>query len=138
MISRRAMLAAALAVPLFADDAATEVWDVLAAMAGALGDGDTARFLRAFDPAMAGYENLRTDVTGLVARAEVESTIDPVANTGDDRSRTLEVDWHMRLVDRSPIEHATERRSNVKCVLEKQAGRWRVVSIAPIEFFKPN
>jgi hypothetical protein len=137
MTSRRAVLAALLAAPLCADDPAQEVWDLLAAMAAALGSGDAALFLRAFDPAMPGFQDLRLAVTGLLARSEVESSIDPVQNTGDGRRRTLEVDWQMHLVDRAGAGHITERRATVKCGFEKQDKKWKVISFAPPDFFAP-
>src|SRR5947209_17010004 len=119
MISRRAILAACLAAPLLADDPAQEVWEVLAAMAAALGDANAGLFLRHCDKAMPGYDDLRGAVTALVGRCEVESTIEPSANSGDGQRRTLEVDWQMHLIDRSDT-HSTERRMAVKCTFEKQ------------------
>jgi hypothetical protein len=137
MKSRRAILVLLTAAPLRGDDPAQEVWDLLTAMAAALGDGNAALFLRSFDSGMPGYEDLRVAVNALVVRAEVESSIDPVQNTGDNRRRTLEVDWTMRLVDRTGLEHITERRATVKCGLEKEGKKWKVVAFAPSNFFAP-
>jgi hypothetical protein len=137
MIARRLLLAVLAAPLLKGDDPAQEVWDLLAEMAAALVDGDAGRFVLAFDPKMPGFQELRAAVSGLLARAEVESTIDPVQNTGDDRRRTLEADWSMRLVDREGARHITERRAAIKCGFEKQGKKWKVVSFAPADFFAP-
>jgi hypothetical protein len=135
MISRRAIVASLLGTPLFADDPAREVWDRLAAMAAALGQTNAGEFLRDFDRSMPGYEELRLAVQGLLARCEVESSIDPVENSGDDRRRTLEADWQMHLVDRDAAQHITVRRATVKCSFEKDGRRWKVTSFAPLDFF---
>jgi hypothetical protein len=137
MIRRRALLAVLLAAPLRGGDPAREVWDVLASMAAALGEGDAAQFLRSVDSEMPGYQDLRVAVYGLVRQVEVESAIEPAQNNGDDRRRTLEVDWQLHLIDRADLQHLTERRAAVKCVFEKQGAKWKLVSFAPRDFFAP-
>jgi hypothetical protein len=137
MTSRRAILAALLAAPLRADDPAAEVWELLANMAAALVDGDADRFLRPFDHAMAGYEDFRALIDGLIRGWQIESSIDPVQNTGDARRRELEVDWQMHLVSRADVQQLVQRRGTVKCTFEKQGKRWMATSIAPRELFAP-
>jgi hypothetical protein len=137
MIHRRALLAALLAAPLHGDDPAREVWDELASMAAALGEGDAAQFLRHFDPGMPRFEDFRTAIYGLVKQAEVESAVDPVQNSGEGRRRTLEVDWQMHLVSRADLQELTQRRAAVKCIFEKQGSKWKVVDFTPREFFAP-
>jgi hypothetical protein len=137
MISRRALLALLAAAPLRADDPAQEVWEVLASMAAALVDGDPASFLRPIDPGMAGYQDLRTAIYGLLKEWEIQSAIDPVQNTGDAGRRTLEVDWQMHLVSRADLQRLTERRGTVKCGFEKEGKKWKVVSFAPRDLFAP-
>jgi hypothetical protein len=138
-MTRRTILAALLAAPLCAEepeDPAAEVWDVLTAIAAALVDANLGLFLRHFDSAMPGYRDLRAAVNGLILQSEVESTIEPVENTGDGRRRALEVDWTMHLLDRGD-QHLTERRATVKCAFAKQGKHWKVVSFAPANFFAP-
>jgi hypothetical protein len=137
MISRRVMLAVFVAAPLLGNDPAQEVWDLLAAMAAALGEANVNAFLRDFDRGMPGYETLRAGIAGLVARCEVESAIDPVENSGDDSRRTVEVDWQMHLIDREAAQHITVRRATVKCGFAKEGTKWKVVSFAPADFFTP-
>ena len=135
MISRRVMLAVLLAAPLRGGDPAQDVWDLLAAMAAALGEANVNAFLRDFDRGMPGYEELRAAVAGLVARCEVESSLDPAENSGDNRRRTVEVDWQMHLVDREASQRITVRRATVKCGFAREGPKWKVVSFAPPDFF---
>jgi hypothetical protein len=65
----------------------------------------------------------------------VESSIDPGENSGDDRRRSVEVDWQMHLVDREAAQHITVRRATVKCGFAKESAKWKVVSFTPQDFF---
>jgi hypothetical protein len=136
-MTRRAILFAFAALRLRGADAAAQAWDVLTGMASALSSGDAPGFLRAFDPQMKGFENFRAAVTGLVAEAEIESTIDPVENTGDDQNRTVEVTWSMRLIGRSELQAVTQRQATVTIRLARQRGKWKVVGFEPADLFRP-
>src|SRR5581483_2522988 len=59
-------------------DPREEVYDLFGSMASALSEGDTGRFLAAFDPSMKGYEDLAANVRALIDQADVTSTIEPV------------------------------------------------------------
>jgi hypothetical protein len=134
-LSRRAILFALAVAPAFAADPAEQVWDVLSGMASALSESDAAGFLRAFDSAMPGFHDLSAAVTGLLREVSLESTIDPAENSGDDRSRTLEVEWSLRLVDREDLDRVTERNATVRIRFERQHGKWKVVSFVPASLF---
>ena len=135
-MTRRALLLAALAVAALAD-AESEVWDLFTHTASALSDGNAREFLSSFDPAMPGYEALRANVTGLVQQADVQSSIEVVENTGDDRKRTLEIDWLLVVTDRQDTANIVRRRERVKCRVEKSGKKWRFVSLEPVKFFTP-
>ena len=90
-MTRRCLLVSAVAFHLRAD-AAQEVWELLTSVASALGEGNAARFLAAFDPAMPGFEALRTDIRALVLGSEVQVSIDLVESEGDSDSQSLELD----------------------------------------------
>jgi hypothetical protein len=135
-LTRRALLLAALAVPLRADSA-DQVWDLISSMASALGNGHAAEFLTVIDPAMPGYQELRSNVTALLAQTEVQSSIDLVSNEGDDGSRTVEVDWLLTMADSVGASGSTKRQEHVKCRFEKQGRRWRIVHMEPLAFFAP-
>jgi hypothetical protein len=135
-LTRRAVLALAVAASARAADPAQEVWDVVTAMAAALGRGSDGEFLAACDSSLAGYAELRGNVAGLVAAAEVESGIDPVKNEGDAAARVLEVDWLLHIVERG-LDRVTRRRQVVKCRIEKRSRKWKVVALEPVAFFAP-
>ena len=69
-MTRRVLLLLPLAACCRAADPAQEVLDLVADAAGALSAGNVALFLKAFDPAMAGYAKLRENVTALMALGE--------------------------------------------------------------------
>jgi hypothetical protein len=134
-LTRRAFLAASTVALARAADPAEEAWELITAMATALGRGDDVGFLSSCDPSLPGYATLRTNVAALAAAAEIESAIDPVRNTGDAAAREVEVDWQLNLVDRAGLQRVTRRRHAVKCKLEKRGRRWRVVMLDPVSFF---
>jgi hypothetical protein len=135
-MTRRAILLALAALPVRGADASAQVWDVLMKMAASLAAGDAPGFLRAFDRRMKGFEDFRAAVTGLVAEAEVESTIDPVQNDGDDRNRTLEVTWSLRLIARSDLQTVTQRQATVTMRLARQGAEWKIGAFEPANLFR--
>jgi hypothetical protein len=136
-MTRRVLLLSALAAPLAAADPAQEVWDLFSGMASALAAGDASSFLAAFDSAMPGFPVLSADVTALLRIDSVQSAIEPQTNEGDDRRRTLDLDWLLHLTSLSDSARVTRRRETVHCSLEKQGRRWKIVSFAPISFLAP-
>ena len=136
-ITRRTALLMFCAARAIAADPSQEVWEVITTLASALGRGDAGEFLSVCDSAAPGYAALRANVSALVAQAEIESGIDPVANTGDDGRRDIIVDWQLRLVDRSGLERVTNRRQTVRCVLQKRGRNWKVLSLEPVGFLAP-
>lgn len=133
-MTRRALLLAPLALPLFGN-AEDEAWELLASAASALAQGRVEMFLASFDPGMQGFERLRADIQSLSAQAEVRSSIEQISNEGDERSRRLVVDWSLRLVQRSNTISATTRRRRVSCTVERRQRRWLVVAFEPLDFF---
>jgi hypothetical protein len=136
-MTRRALLL--LSLPLaagFGADPAQEVLDLITGAAASLSAGNAAAFLAAFDPAMPGYEKLRANITALQRQAEVQSFIDLVEDEGDDRRRTLELDWVLR-IRREQEATASRREQRVKCRVEKSGKKWRIVALEPLEFFAP-
>ena len=136
-LSRRIWLACVVVGLARAADPAQEVWDAVAEMAAALGRASSGEFLAICDAALPGFEGLRANVQALVLSFEVESAIDPVSNTGDDRARDLEIDWQMQLIDRTGLGRVTRRRQAVKCRLELRGRKWKMVALDPVAFFAP-
>ncbi len=136
-MTRRVLLTIPLAACCRAADAAQEVLDLVADAAASLSAGNVALFLKVFDPAMAGYAKLRENVTGLVAQGDVQSLIEPIEDEGDGRRRVAQFQWTL-LIERGRDSTSSVRREQVvKCTVEKQGGKWRIVGLEPIAFFAP-
>ena len=135
---RRALLMLPLAVCCRAADPAREVLDLVADAAASLSAGNVELFLKAFDPKMAGYAKLRENVTGLIAQGDVQSLIDPLEDEGDDRRRVAQFHWTLRIQRGQQATSFARREQVVKCRVEKQGGKWRIVELEPIEFFAPG
>ena len=137
-MTRRVLLLVPLVTCCRAADPAQEVLDLVADAAASLSAGSVSQFLKAFDPAMEGYAKLRENVTGLVALGEVQSLIDPLEDEGDDRRRTVQFRWTLRLRRGEQSASFIRREQVVICKVEKQRGKWRIVGLEPIEFFAPG
>jgi hypothetical protein len=135
-MTRRTLLLVPFAARLVADSP-QEVWDLFASMASALSEANAIVFMNAFEPAMPGYEALRAGVTALLSEAEVQSSIELVDDEGDDRNRTVELDWLVHIVDRQDGALAERRQQRVKCRVQKSGKKWRIASLAPLQFFAP-
>jgi hypothetical protein len=136
-MTRRALLIVLIAGSLRAADPAREVFDLVSDAAASLSAGNAAAFLQAFDRTMSDYAKLRENVTGLLALGDVRSAIEPLEDAGDERRRTVQFQWTLRIL-RGQAATATVRREQlVKCAVEKQSGKWRITAIEPVDFFKP-
>ena len=86
---------------------------------------------------MPGYQKLRDDATGMLRAAEVQCSIEPVSNEGDDRARTLQMNWLFNLRSRDDTGRSTRRQESVKCRFEKQGKKWRITAFEPLSLFVP-
>jgi len=111
-------------------DPPKEVLLFIQSTAEALANNNPRGFVDKFDSAWDGYKQLRADVEDLLARAQVGSSIEIVSDEGDDQKRSLELDWLLL------IEGAEQRHKIVKCRIEKQGKRWRIVALEPADFFR--
>lgn len=121
----------------FGADPAQEVWDLLTQVASGLSERNPQAVLAAFDPAMAGYEQLRDRVSALLRNAEVQSAIELEADEGDGESRSVELDWLLNIRPEQSATASTRRQQRVKCRLRKTGKKWRIVAFEPLEFFAP-
>ena len=125
------------------DDPPKDVINFFASMTSALVDAgrdlnarerqplrDAADFLQYFDPSMPGYAEFSSQIQDMVGAGEVQTTIDFVSTEGDDRKRVLDLDWVLTPEGQRP------KRAVIKCTIEKHGRKWKVTSIAPIDFFK--
>jgi hypothetical protein len=109
-------------------DAPKDVLDFFRTAAEALADKDASAFLEHFDSRMPGYDVLSSQVRSLLERSELGSSIEIVADSGDEHKRTLQLDWLIRIDQNLP------KRQIVTCTIEKQGRRWRITSFAPLDF----
>jgi hypothetical protein len=110
--------------------------DVLRTLSRALADQDPDSFLENFDRKMPDYEKLHDEIEQLLVNSDVASSIEIVSDEGNDQQRMLQLDWLLHVDMNEP------RRQIIKCKMERQGrkgkkGRWKIVSLEPVEFFKP-
>ncbi len=85
---------------------------------------------------MPGYAKLRDLVNALLAQGDVGSSIEILRQSGDDRRRDLDLDWILEFTRNDlPTEH---RHASLKCALEREGKSWKIVSLDPIDFFRPQ
>ena len=136
-MTRRELLLTPVLIPLLRGDASDDVWEVFVKLAAALAEDNASGFLDAIDPAMAGFEQLKTNIEGMIQQAEIRSIIDKVSDSGDDRARSVQLDWFLQLKRRGSGDRTEERQQVLKCDVALQGKRWRVERIDPIQFFAP-
>ena len=111
-----------------------QVYDLMASVASALSDGNNIAFRDAFAE---GHETLLANVDALLARADVYSSIDFLKNEGDDKARTLELDWFLQIREKADNGALLRRRQIVTVKVEKRGKKWKIVSLAPQSLFAP-
>ena len=135
-IVRSAILVAVPLACLYAD-AQSEVTDLFASMAAALIEVNVPKFMDAFDKNMPDYEQLKNQIEALTNQAEVSSSIEPIKNEGDDKKRSVDLDWYLEvrsLLQDGPI---VRRREVIHCELQREKRDWKIVSLKQLEFFAP-
>ena len=93
-------------------------------------NGSGRAFLDYFDKSMPGYAAFGDQIEAMIAAGEVSTTIDFVNTEGNDQKMTLDLDWLLQCEEERP------KRQVVKCMIEKRGKKWKITSIAPMEFFK--
>lgn len=111
--------------------------DLFTAAGTALSAGNTVAFMEQFDPAMPGYERLRTDVAALVEQCGVTSSIAFLSEEETGSRRVLELDWLLELREKQEAAGLTRRREKVKCVIERHGKKWKIVELAPVSLLAP-
>jgi hypothetical protein len=128
MLRRNFVGAVCCAVHALADDR-TDALDAVAPIAAALSNGDTAAALAAIPRELGNYAELRENLTGLIAQAEVTSSVDVVsAEPG-----AAELDWYMQIRNRSTGMVVARRRGTVRVRFRKR----KLLALEPASFFAP-
>jgi hypothetical protein len=124
------------------------MWDMFHEVASALNNGDIERFLSFFDPAFAAKVNLRQAVAGLQALAtshggvsgsELQPSLDLQVNEGDDKTRTVGIDWEMDLVAvNNGVSGVVNARKSDRVTFRvaRIGKKWRIESFDPEDFFQ--
>lgn len=137
-MTRRTFLLASAALPaIAAADPASDVWDVVSSMAAALAEDNAPGFMKSIDLRLPAYDTLSRDIAGMLAQSEPRSGVTLIRNDGDDYTRTIEVDWELRLKRKADDTRIEVRRRAVTMKLVRDRKRWMVVELDPISMFAP-
>ena len=112
-----------------------ELNGLFASMASGLSDANPGEFLRAIDPSMPGYGQLAGSIRALATQNAVSCSIEIASQKGDDRTQEVEVQWLLEIKGIGESGVAVTREAVVKCKLERQKKKWRIVMLDPIGFF---
>ena len=134
---RRLFLMIAMSVALVSGDAKQDVIDLFGTMAAALSESNPGVFLLAIDPALPGYARFAADVNALAMQNALSNSIVMAKQEGDDRSQVVELDWLLEITGKAESRVFVRRETMVKCRVERQKKRWRVVAFDPPDFFTP-
>lgn len=116
----------------FGVDPPKDVGDFFVSAVQALADKDSAAFLDHFDRKMPGYAAFRDNVTALLDKSEVVSNVAFITDDGDANQRMLQLDWYVQ------IDQDRPRRQIVKCTIQRQGKKWKIVTFEPLDFFTPT
>ena len=117
-------------------DTTADVLNVFTSAAEGLINDDSASFFDSFDRNMPGYAALQDNVKGLLAAYAVGATIEVITDEGDDRKRTVELDWLLILTQKGATNSPQQtRRQVVKCTVERRGKQWKITALEPVDFF---
>ena len=105
--------------------------------AQALSNRDVNTFLAAFDPSTPGLDRLRGYLSTPATDVEIPSVEFLGYREEKNGEGTVEMNWSIRIVQRSGPPATTERHSRVTCRLALRNGTWRIVSLEPLDAFAP-
>lgn len=131
------ILLACLLAPAFLSDPDCRSCDLLEHVAGALSEGDGAKFMEYLDKSTPGYEDISTNVDALTAQQDIAASLDVLSESGDDRKVEALVDWFMQFTTKDALEHITRRRMRVRLVMAKIKSKWKIIEIDPRSILDP-
>ena len=118
------------AAPLLVETTAP-VFEVLAALASSLSEGNSTGFLKHLDHHISAYPSIEANVGALTSQCEIVCSIDVVTEKLEGEMDTLELDWFLQLRSKAEDGPLERRRELVKAVLRKQGKHWKVISLEP-------
>ena len=134
-VTRRVFLAAVAAT--LRADTRQEILDLITALASALSEGNGLAFLDRIDHAMPDYQKLEQNILALTEQNEILAAIDLIQQEGDGRAQTLQLDWFLQIRSREQSGPLERRREIVKCRVEREKKKWKVVALEPVALFLP-
>jgi hypothetical protein len=136
-VIQRALILGVMAVTSTFADASADVFDLFASMSAALSANNASGFMKAIDVNIPDRDHLSANVNAIVEQAEVTCAIDVIKDDGDDRKRTVTLDWSMQLKHQGDDLQIERRREAVTFTVVREAKKWRITSIAPLTVFAP-
>ena len=118
-------------------DAASDVIDVFASMSAALSNNNLPGFMKSVSTDMKERDELSQNVSALLNQADIASSLEFRANDGDDKTRTVDIDWYLEIRGREIDAPVIRRRETVHCKLERGKKGWKVTSLDPLSLFAP-
>jgi hypothetical protein len=125
------------------EDPPKDVVDFFRSVAATMADADrdfntrdhvrprgATEFLEHFDKSMPRYAEFRDQIEAMVGAGEVSVNIDFINTDGNEKKRTLDLDWMIQ------CEGQRAKRAVIQCTIERRGKKWKITSIAPVEFFK--
>lgn len=130
----------AILLPALHADTHSDIMHVFGNMATALSGASADQFMESFDRNMPDYDRIKTEVTQLIAQGEISSTAQPVRDEGDNKHRSVDLDWSLEIKNPDPSQPSPllRRRDVVHCRLERLNKHWRIVALDPLSFFAPE
>ena len=89
------------------------------------------------DAPLTTYRPDPAEVNALAMQNTVSNSVVFVKQEGDDRSQLVELDWLLEITGKAESHVYVRRETMVKCRLERQKNRWRIVAFDPQDFFTP-
>jgi hypothetical protein len=133
----RALLTLLLTFSATAADTQPAIYDLFTRLGSALSESNAIAFMQPFSSSMPDYQLLLTNVNALVEQSNVLSSISILEDQGSDVKRTITTDWFLEIVAKRDAGPVVRRRERVICSLERSGKKWKIVSLAPIQFFEP-
>ncbi len=132
------LLLAALLIAQTPDAPAGNLGRVLRDASRALQARNAALFLGYFDARQVpDYARLESHVVALTQQADIASSIEISGVEAEDKAQRVTVDWLLQLTPASGFGPATQRRERVILRFSGGSGKPKIVSLAPIDFFRP-
>jgi hypothetical protein len=104
----------------------------------ALQAGNAVLFLSHFDKKQfPGYARLESHIVVLTRQADVASSIEIIGTEAEDKTNRLTVDWLLQLTPSGGFGPATRRREEITIRFDAAGGKPKIISLAPVDFFRP-